>query len=733
MQSDREDNAGNDFGSDTTSDDQVKENWAVVVVHGVGLPEPGATRDAVCDAIARVKRDVRDAPSTAKKAENESNASPNARHLSIDGHNVRVVEAFWGAASEVQLSGWHIIQAIFSMLFGLRALSGAALRGHNWVVRTAAAIPFFLARWIIVPVHLFAAWIAISFLIFVLPLDLTSITPDTPSAATTPTYLTSHDAWFFWTCLSGLGIGLLAIAAALAQFFSYRGWIALDMAIAFTLLATVSLGLTERGGQSLGTNPKAIAQTVATHCVDRIPRESAQCSDGMNCSDTVASLIWGAATTASESGAKLCEIAARNTPVDEVQVKGVGRTLALIDFAGDVALLISVLVSIPLMLLAYHFNYRHPLAHPGRTSFALAICSIVLFIMVLAITLTPVDLEARLIIFSSWGSDGRSAYQFYWYEMGFVAWLIAAIIVGAFAIQQRRKWYASWASQRGTGAATTPVHPGQTSDTASPVTDWKIGDEPHRVLISDYFINYTLISGLAFGATLMTLSLILSYEPPFKSIAGFFAVAILGLSAIAFIFYNRAENIRVGLDLAMDVINHFVAPHRRHPKRREIARIFRQSVDHALTNTDGSNNPQKPNLLIIAHSQGSIITLDALLQKYWDEELQHKVSKLTLLTFGSPYTHIYQRYFPRSYPQIDDTHLETLAHDSRINWTNIFRIDDFIGLHINSKKLDESENFPTNISCHEGGHTNYWADDIFKLKAVSKWLPGRDLKNVSVD
>ncbi|MEL7544748.1 MAG: hypothetical protein AAGJ70_13365, partial [Pseudomonadota bacterium] len=319
-------------------DIESKEDWAVVVVHGVGLPARGATRDAVCDAIGRIKRNVHEAPYDPEHSGDKDTASLDARHLSIDGNNVHVVEAFWGAASEVRLSGWHIFQAIFSMLFGLRALCGAALRGHSWAVRAAAAIPFTLARWIIVPVHLFAAWIALWFLVFAWPLGLSSINPDTQRADTATTYLTTHEGWFFWTCISAIGFGLLAIATACARIRDYRGWIALDMAVAFTLLATLSLGLTDRGGRIIGTDPKTIAQTVATHCVNRIPSDSAQCTTDMNCSDSIASLIWGAATKAGETGSKLCEIAARNTPIDEKQVNGIGRTLALMDFTGDVAL-----------------------------------------------------------------------------------------------------------------------------------------------------------------------------------------------------------------------------------------------------------------------------------------------------------------------------------------------------------------------------------------------------------
>lgn len=95
-----------------------------------------------------------------------------------------------------------------------------------------------------------------------------------------------------------------------------------------------------------------------------------------------------------------------------------------------------------------------------------------------------------------------------------------------------------------------------------------------------------------------------------------------------------------------------------------------------------------------------------------------------LVTMGSPFTHLYQHYFPDRYPPLFDgsdlnrrdwgTHLPSTVQ----RWLNIYRVDDFVGTHI-----DGSEGFPTNICIPAGGHTGYWRQRE-ALCAISACLPG---------
>lgn len=116
-------------------------------------------------------------------------------------------------------------------------------------------------------------------------------------------------------------------------------------------------------------------------------------------------------------------------------------------------------------------------------------------------------------------------------------------------------------------------------------------------------------------------------------------------------------------------------------------------------------------VVIVAHSQGTVIALDTLDR---DGPGWAQGRELRLVTMGSPYTHVYNRYFPRSFP----------PHRSRPNlapggvlagWTNIFRVDDFVGTHVDAPRNRPEGNtrphWPTECPVPAGGHTMYWVDE----------------------
>lgn len=122
-------------------------------------------------------------------------------------------------------------------------------------------------------------------------------------------------------------------------------------------------------------------------------------------------------------------------------------------------------------------------------------------------------------------------------------------------------------------------------------------------------------------------------------------------------------------------------------------------------------NETPDRVIIVAHSQGTVIALDTLDRdgKGWAEGRE-----LRLVTMGSPYTHVYNRYFPLSFP----------PHRKRPNlapggvlagWTNIFRVDDFVGTHIDAPRNRPEGNahphWPTECPVPTGGHTMYWVDE----------------------
>jgi hypothetical protein len=111
---------------------------------------------------------------------------------------------------------------------------------------------------------------------------------------------------------------------------------------------------------------------------------------------------------------------------------------------------------------------------------------------------------------------------------------------------------------------------------------------------------------------------------------------------------------------------------------------------------------EKPDRIdFVCHSQGTVITI---------EELRNPVSgpvwgagrDMRLTTMGSPWRHLYHTYFPHSFDGFAGP-IPGLAQ-----WTNIFRIDDFIGTHVGVAVGPDVRH--DEISVPPGGHTNYWRD-----------------------
>jgi len=169
-----------------------------------------------------------------------------------------------------------------------------------------------------------------------------------------------------------------------------------------------------------------------------------------------------------------------------------------------------------------------------------------------------------------------------------------------------------------------------------------------------------------------------------------------------------------GLKLVLDVVNHFTQPNKHYPVRKRIAKRFDEMVELLLAPS------QNPHLLIIAHSQGTVITIDALMDEERLKSILDRVSSLTIITCGSPLTHVYQRYFPREYPELASipdpgsthqskaTDLKKLSEDPRVRWINAYRIDDYVGTYIENS----IPNFPINVPLPTGGHLRYWEADV---------------------
>ena len=151
-------------------------------------------------------------------------------------------------------------------------------------------------------------------------------------------------------------------------------------------------------------------------------------------------------------------------------------------------------------------------------------------------------------------------------------------------------------------------------------------------------------------------------------------------------------------------------------------------------------------VIVIAHSQGTIIAIDALrtcleCDSGEDKKIADHLTgrKLRLVTLGSPFTNLYQHYFPTQYPYLDREHWRKLIDllapvtseiDERSRpWLNIYRIDDYVGTAIDHARI-------RNNGMPRGGHLNYWTDpDVVAkiIESLKHWADQSIVEHVHVD
>lgn len=107
-------------------------------------------------------------------------------------------------------------------------------------------------------------------------------------------------------------------------------------------------------------------------------------------------------------------------------------------------------------------------------------------------------------------------------------------------------------------------------------------------------------------------------------------------------------------------------------------------------------------LVLVGHSQGSVILFDYL-QSAEDNADLVGIKFVDVVTVGSPLTHIYQRYF-NEYGTAKPTAAD--LNPRLRSWTNLFRLDDPVGLSVDIV----AGGFIQNIQLPPGGHLGYWRE-----------------------
>ncbi|MFK7844961.1 MAG: hypothetical protein AB8G77_06645 [Rhodothermales bacterium] len=195
---------------------------------------------------------------------------------------------------------------------------------------------------------------------------------------------------------------------------------------------------------------------------------------------------------------------------------------------------------------------------------------------------------------------------------------------------------------------------------------------------------------------------------------------IVMITALIPIFnYNKA-GVQQGLGIFLDVINYFrPSPVQEYAWRINTYDKLEFSVRNKILNrlrkvtgyyTDISAGDSKYNLVVVAHSQGTVLALDFLTNPAYNQTI-HKFKSVKLVTMGSPYSHIYEHYFPGLFNEIVPFNRE--VHVEKSNWINIYRSDDYIGTHISVKNEIGAPAFlglPMNVEIGRGSHTGYFKD-----------------------
>jgi hypothetical protein len=217
------------------------------------------------------------------------------------------------------------------------------------------------------------------------------------------------------------------------------------------------------------------------------------------------------------------------------------------------------------------------------------------------------------------------------------------------------------------------------------------------------------------------------------------AVSALVVSALTVGAALIVTRLRIGLHIVQDVINHFYRRWEPFPLaflnyfQTDVTEFEVQQLIEARFRTvffKVFDFGEVTHLTIIAHKQGTVIAVDVLslsgLDQATRDDISDKLGNLQgfhLITMGSPLTHLYQHYFPGRYPSFTSPVWNGFRDQIR-NWVNIYRIDDYVGTHVEVNAAWPHQ--PQNRPITAGGHTGYWElEEVFRHADVRQALPGQ--------
>ena len=174
-----------------------------------------------------------------------------------------------------------------------------------------------------------------------------------------------------------------------------------------------------------------------------------------------------------------------------------------------------------------------------------------------------------------------------------------------------------------------------------------------------------------------------------------------------------------GIDTATDIVNYFKADrgHRKawlhqslasvwrtpHPEGFEVRERQRARLRAVVDDLTAQAGPFD-RTIFIAHSLGTMVAIDFLREESADQA--GKLGEISLVTMGSPYTNVFNYYFPHLFPPVSGDFIPGLKR-----WVNIYRENDYVGTRLTPKSSDAVHE----IEQPARGHLGYFADiDVAK-------------------
>ena len=669
--------------------DSNKPNQIMVVVHGVGDPQPGQTLGLLSRSLADQERPYVESPRTTWLVE-KSNLAENATDSSevktfpvhqtsvhFEDRNIELCEAFWGDLSRVSRGWLGVLRGIFQIIFGLRYVA--------YVAADQSGKPaFWLKRLGLISTRILQG-----------PVLAVSVFLGLMIAAVCGSHLVwkhSH-TYDHWPQILILACGAFAYLAAeigsrvTRSRVVERFWYWLKVTTVFVT------GITLIRWLWLDDMYPEIAHTCEVH----------------------PGVMW------------YCHV-----------------LVVLLGFLWFVE--IQVITAMAVCGLLANFNRKN---HRPALIIAFLLPALAVGIWGQAIPMSWLAIKEGTGVLNSLSGFSKvfdDAIPFLGVQMLMMVVLLSTLIV----VMIR---YALWRSR-------------------SPVTAYLNGNKAPRLIIHPWMQTMTLLCtgmGVALVSSLWLLNTFGS-EHEFaqtklaETLATVNGYAISIAVPLGGLFVFFLTHLRPGFDMLLDVINHFyfrptnvvdilddddefdIAEttfengqlffSRRealHDRLRRILSHYRDKYDH------------QPELVIVSHSQGTMAAIETLNDKDLDW-LNNSFRSVTLVTMGSPFSHLYQHYFAHFYPALDEPFWGYL--NQRVDrWVNIFRVDDYVGNEINFPSPIRIASQPhttatqtcatqieyKNIPVGARGHVNYWADRevLENLRRELSWEAKTDARRAA--